>query len=522
MGSSDSRHQITTDHNGHLYIQINQIEFNAGDIIDGVVHLQLNEKFLAKSLELEIYGAEKIYWKTESSDGGKTDTTIHKGKLLFLSSKQNLFSFPGSEALPGQYSFPFTYQLPLKLPSSVLYYGYKHAKISQRYKVIARMQEAGYTSNQSYKPFLAKRRFNLIGTPDVVPELNKSLTMDKAIKTFFFVKQGTSKATVTFDKNVYKSNDVARVKFDIDNRSCDKDLTKIKLQFIRTINAKDSIGRTYGNFEMLQVAKCKGVKAGEQKEIFLELNLIENQKNFFMDWSVQQKQKPLIPEDIALTQHLTPSLTGQMFKVQYFFQVKFSHKGMTLGSKIPPAKYQIHINAQHLRLQPQNIDAPIGWNPQNYQNQQLVPQIEFPIQGIGYQQYAMGIPIDKNQMTQEYPTPFYEGSQSKIDQPATMSIQGTQFNNEQAIRERALKKQLELEESHTIDQDQTQISQQFSDHLQNPQSNMNYSTTDQGNQFDNKNNLKMNGQQDQQQEDITQLYPSLEISSNSKNPQDKQ
>lgn len=83
-----------------------------------------------------------------------------------------MFAFPSGEALPGQYSFPFVYKLPQSLPSSFLYYGDKKSKLSLRYKVIARMEEACDTSKSVFKPFIAKRRIVINKIPDV-PVMNK-------------------------------------------------------------------------------------------------------------------------------------------------------------------------------------------------------------------------------------------------------------------------------------------------------------------------------------------------------------
>lgn len=77
--------------------------------------------------------------------------------------------------------------------------------------------------------------------------------MEKSINTFFFVKQGKSKATVTFDKNVFRPNETTNVKVDIDNTTCDKDITRIKLKLRREIKAKDRKNRSYMYYELLNV-----------------------------------------------------------------------------------------------------------------------------------------------------------------------------------------------------------------------------------------------------------------------------
>lgn len=51
----------------------------------------------------------------------------------------------------------------------------------------------------------------------------------KKIKTFFFIKQGESKATVQVNKDVFTDNETALFNFDIDNSKCDKALTRVKI-----------------------------------------------------------------------------------------------------------------------------------------------------------------------------------------------------------------------------------------------------------------------------------------------------
>eukprot|EP00347_Sterkiella_histriomuscorum_P010162 403377367 len=426
----------------------------------------------------------------------------------------------------------FYYHLPNTLPSSLLFYGHAEGKLSLKYKVIARLIEQSETLNSAIPHFIfAKKRFIVIKTPDV-PELNRSITLEKAVNTFFFVKQGNSKVTLTFDKNVYQSNDIARVKCEVDNRSCEKALSKIKIQLRRTIEAKDNQGRCYFQKDVIQKAKFDGVKSGKFKELYLELNLIEDLTimKMFIDYSVNIRKKTIVPEDLAIIQHLTTSYTCQLFTIKYELEIYFSHKGMTLGSGLPTAKYQIHIHGKDLGLQLGDNNTSGGCNQHTLQNQRISTQVGIPYQDLTNQQYAMGIPFDQNQMTQWHGQQtqftnhleFSEGTQSTTSQPTSMHPLSGQdnfmnaLNQDQAIRERALKKQMELEGSQIIDQDPSKLAFEPRGHQLNSLQNQDYPTT-QANQF----NSKQTGLLDDQQEDINLLYPPLEINSNYQNPQDK-
>lgn len=97
--------------------------------------------------------------------------------------------------------------------------------------------------------------------------------MEKTINTFFFVKQGKSKASVTFDSNVFKANDTTRIKVEIDNSTCEKDITKVKVKLRRAINTKDKRNRTFYENEVLAVSEYGGVKAGESKSMDVALKM---------------------------------------------------------------------------------------------------------------------------------------------------------------------------------------------------------------------------------------------------------
>lgn len=70
------------------------------------------------------------------------------------------------------------------------------------YNVIAKMEEAIDSSKSTFKPFCSKVRFLVSKTPEV-PRLNVSVSLEKNIKTFFFIKQGASKAHLAFEKDVF-------------------------------------------------------------------------------------------------------------------------------------------------------------------------------------------------------------------------------------------------------------------------------------------------------------------------------
>lgn len=134
------------------------------------------------------------------------------------------------------------------------------------------MEEACDGTKSSFKPFSTKRRFLVNKIPDQ-PVFHRTLEIEKAISTFFFVKQGKAKATVTFEKNVYTSNEMAKIHVDLDNRECEKNVNHVKAKLYREIVGIDSKNRTIKRKELLSVAEYEGTKHGESKAIDLELKM---------------------------------------------------------------------------------------------------------------------------------------------------------------------------------------------------------------------------------------------------------
>ena len=90
------------------------------------------------------------------------------------------------------------------------------------------MEEMAESSKTIYKPLLHKKKLTIKKLPQV-PHYNMSLSLEKKIKTLFFVKQGTSMVDVTFERDTYNPNEIAYVKVNVNNLQCEKDIEKIKI-----------------------------------------------------------------------------------------------------------------------------------------------------------------------------------------------------------------------------------------------------------------------------------------------------
>ena len=92
-----------------MHIEIKEPSYMAGDTVHGGIHLSLKEIFPAKVLQLEICGEEKTKWVTEEKSGSHRYKKKHIGKKSIFTAKIRIHAFTHEGALPGQYTFPFSF-----------------------------------------------------------------------------------------------------------------------------------------------------------------------------------------------------------------------------------------------------------------------------------------------------------------------------------------------------------------------------------------------------------------------------
>ena len=183
-------------------------------------------------------------------------------------------------------------------------------------------------------------------------EMNKSVKTKQEITTLFFMNQGNSEAECVFEKDGFQPTEEIKIFCTLDNSKCGKDVSKIKVALKRHISAQDSNGNQFTDTVKVLKGEFHGVHAGHREERVLTLDLkkYHNKEKEYLDEYISKPKKrhPLTLEDIKLAGELLPTTRCQLIQCNYFVQVKFSHKGFTLGSKIPPAVMNVNIFVSNL------------------------------------------------------------------------------------------------------------------------------------------------------------------------------
>lgn len=191
----------------------------------------MREQFKADKLQLEFIGKEKTYFDHYETNLEKGHGE-NKGRSIIIQKTILLKVFEGRIVMPGVYEFPFTIDLPINLPSSMVYCGPKRSMMRIRYSVRSAIEDISGT----YKPIYDKKFVEISQAP---PHLNFNVPRQGQhdIKTLFLLDRGYCRAECIFEKDVYQPNDIINVRCKVINEKCKDSVSKITLKLKRFVIA---------------------------------------------------------------------------------------------------------------------------------------------------------------------------------------------------------------------------------------------------------------------------------------------
>lgn len=124
MGEGESKEKSSSDF-GSIYIQTDAPFFLAGQVVTGKIYLNIFQHYPAAFLDIQVKGKEKVKWyeyETHTDSDGKTEQrrVKRKGEHKILYTRIPLFKFAERVVAPGQYCFPFQFQLVNGIPGSLI------------------------------------------------------------------------------------------------------------------------------------------------------------------------------------------------------------------------------------------------------------------------------------------------------------------------------------------------------------------------------------------------------------------
>jgi len=255
----------------------------------------------------------------------------------------------------------------------MLYYGPRKSAFAIKYKVQARMEENAESSQSTLKPIKAKQRINVHQSITEQPT-HKKYSVEKNIKTFFFVRQGPTKVDIDLEKESWYSNDMAILNCTIDNTRCDKDIKGIKVKIRRIVQGTSmTTSKKYEDNTLILAHEFPGVRhhRKDTKRIEVDLRIFADVERRVKKVH-KKKKKPFSELDIEIQQEMVATTQTTLIKVSYVAEVHLYHSGATWKSKFPPTELPIKIfsakSVEALKAKDRAPEVPAGWQPKVYKN----------------------------------------------------------------------------------------------------------------------------------------------------------
>ena len=152
---------------------------------------------------------------------------------------------------------------------------------------------------------------------------------------------------VTFDKNVFFSNEIAYATVTVDNALSQLQVTEVEFQVSQNlrINGSGSFHHSWsGKFDILENKDRSGIAAGAQEKITKRMGLDLSQIKYQIDTMKKCKGKgmfagkttcPRSPEEMFMLSQLAPATHSKHILNDYVLNVNVKFDGCTCCSSLP-------------------------------------------------------------------------------------------------------------------------------------------------------------------------------------------
>lgn len=249
----------TTLGKASLFVQTDQPFYPPGSQVTGAVYLDAGEYIPASFIDLRVLGYEKLKWeepkKTDPAHPlapGENPMEKMKEKKLLISHRIPLHQIGGNQA-PGQYKFPFVFQLPSGIPGTLTLW---HIRWVARIKYSLTAVLVTGTGRD-----LIHRTEFIVRQQPYIPNYNQPVHMDEAV-CVCCISKGRSTMDCNFQSDTYQPGETAYVVCKADNRQCTVPIRAIVIRLVQV-----AITLMHGHEEMwtrtITSKEYSGLKAGE-------------------------------------------------------------------------------------------------------------------------------------------------------------------------------------------------------------------------------------------------------------------
>ncbi len=317
----------------------------------------------ASQVLLEVKGVEKVAWTDHVRRNDETVEEKRKAKKDVFKYKAPCFNFTGT-LYPGDYTIPFSFQLPSSLPSSIIFQD-KHQqskpKAKVKYHIKALVVDASHHDLMKYKQILVIREQGEAFKTDITQATETRLS------TWCCVDQGMTKLQVNFEKNVFEPNDVCKALINLDNSGCNLTMSGVRLAIEQELTLNASGHRFHHLFTLANRTEA-GVEARKEgtQQRHMEVDLRTIRYTAPDHKKKKGVQKALSVEDRFMMENMAPKCSGSHVKNEYFLAVRCAFEGCVCCASMPVARVPITI-VPVINPQVWSYQQPADFNPQVYQ-----------------------------------------------------------------------------------------------------------------------------------------------------------
>ncbi|MDR3737148.1 MAG: hypothetical protein P4L10_16650 [Acidobacteriaceae bacterium] len=345
-------------------MQTNQPYYSPHSMVDGAVYIDVYRPISASSLNLRLKGTERVKWEelkqAGQNPGAKADANnitekIHD-KIENFRLEVPLFQI-GGMLNPGQYQYPFAFQLPDHLPGTFNVTHLDHQG-RVRYSLTA-VLFTGSRDPIKYRSELVVRQ-----VPNVA-NYNAPVNSEQSV-CVCCVSKGRCRLECCFQSDCYQPGQDAVLMCKADNKLCSVAVKCFNVSLLQHITFRTKLGKHSEVTRMVTQSSFPGVAAGADNLSSPQLMTLKLE-----DPSASKEAGKL---------SLQPNVYGQLVDCRYDLEVRPTFDApCSCCARVPVSTIPLHIYAPQL---PNWITAmPTGFRPTVYD----IHQIVIPLPGVKFE-----------------------------------------------------------------------------------------------------------------------------------------
>lgn len=365
----------------NCFVRTDKPVYVSGETVTGTINLNCTRQFPSSGVFLIVKGVERCKWverRTRQIPDGRDENgnqryrteeyfVEHTGRNRFFDARIPVYSYQ-NYCMPGQYSFPFQFQLPAGLPGTF-------AESGRRWGTTYEAETSYFITGDVHCADGSEIRHQqrLIVYEKLMTDI-QAVALEKTANIYVCccINRGSVHMESTFDKNAYVSGETAQVVCKVQNNST-SDITAIKTKLRRRIVLRSDSGTTFSKVETLNQGTYGGVAKAEEVQENGDSALLANEHS----GGAEKPQTALVgtesgdrhvPVNLSCRDFaaLQPTTNGQLITCNYWVEVDACvtcSAGISL--ELPVTIYE---------PQPASWEVPVpqGWNPQRFDTAQVV------------------------------------------------------------------------------------------------------------------------------------------------------